>query len=180
MLQEPPPFSFANKILDRLFLGSVEASQTFAFIEQNQISVIMNCSKDIDNKYQLNLIKPIEEAPKEVQDWLYNNSFYVKYYRIPVDDNSRTSEIDNFYNYLTTEVDKIIAEFEKGKTILVHCLAGNQRSAAFVAAFLMKYKNIRLKEAIEFVQERKPNVFLFGRKVNFMDALLKYEKDIFS
>ena len=176
--QEPPLFSFANQVLDRLYIGSIEASQTFSFIEQKQISIIVNCSKDLENKYQLNLLKPIEEAPQHIQDWLYENSFNIKYYRIPVDDNGKISEIDVFYNYLLTEVDKIINEYEKGKTILVHCLAGNQRSAAFVTAFLMKYKKIKLQEAIEFLLEKKPNVFLFGRRANFMDALVRFEQTL--
>ena len=38
-------------------------------------------------------------------------------------------EIDNFYNYIIEIIDKIIEEYNSGKTILFHCLAGNQRSA---------------------------------------------------
>lgn len=170
--------TFCNQVLDRLYIGSVEAAHTFSYIEDNKISVIVNCSKDIENKYQLNLLKPIEEAPQAVQDWLYNNSCYIKYYRIPIDDNGKGIEIDNFYKYLTTEVDKIVFEYEKGKSILIHCLAGNQRSAAFVVAFIMRYKKIALQEAINLLLEKKPNVFFFGRQVNFMDALVKYEKSI--
>ena len=69
------------------------------FILENSIKVIVNCSKDLKNEYSLNLLKPIEEAPLEIQEWLYNNSYYIKYYRIPVDDNGKTSEIQNFYKY---------------------------------------------------------------------------------
>ena len=170
--------TFCNQVLDRLYIGSVEAAHTFSYIENNNISVIVNCSKDIENKYQLNLLKPLEEAPQEVQDWLYNNSCYIKYYRIPIDDNGKKEEINNFYNYLLTEIDKIITEYNNGKTILIHCLAGNQRSAAFVVAFLMKYKKIGIQDAINMLIEKKPNVFFFGRQINFMDALEKYYNQI--
>ena len=37
-------------------------------------------------------------------------------------------------------MENIINEYNKGKSILFHCLAGNQRSAGFLCAFLMKYK----------------------------------------
>jgi hypothetical protein len=62
--------SFYNEILPNLFLGSVEASKDNDFIFNKKISVIVNCSKDIKNEFQLNLLKPIEEAPIEIQEWL--------------------------------------------------------------------------------------------------------------
>ena len=96
--------SFCNEILPGLFLGSIEASENFDFIQKNNISVIVNCSKDIVNKYSLNLLKPIEDAPQDVQKWLYDNSFYIKYYRIPVNDSGKSIDIEEFYKY-TCELD---------------------------------------------------------------------------
>jgi len=118
-------------------------------------------------------LKPIEEAPFEIQEWLYNHSYYIKYYRIPVDDNGKDIEIQNFYKYTMEILHLIINEYKKGKNILVHCLAGNQRSAAFVVAFLMFYKNIRLEDSVKYVLEKKPNVFFFGQTINFKNALEK-------
>ena len=51
--------SFYNEIIPNLYLGSIEASQDFNFISKNNISIIVNCSKDIDNKFSINLLKPI-------------------------------------------------------------------------------------------------------------------------
>jgi protein-tyrosine phosphatase len=165
--------SFYNEIIPNLFLGSVEASKDYDFIYNKKISIIINCSKDLKNEYQLNLLKPIEEAPFEIQEWLYNHSYYIKYYRIPVDDNGKDIEIQNFYKYTMEILHLIINEYKKGKNILVHCLAGNQRSAAFVVAFLMFYKNIRLEDSVKYVLEKKPNVFFFGQTINFKNALEK-------
>jgi protein-tyrosine phosphatase len=72
----------------------------------------------------------------------------------------------------------ITLEYSKGKNILVHCLAGNQRSAAFVCAFLMNAKKFTLDEAIKYLLEKKPNVFFFGRQNNFINALQNIEDDI--
>jgi len=58
---------------------------------------------------------------------------------------------------------------------LFHCLAGNQRSAAGVVAFLMKYNKWTLEESIKYVLTQKPNVFFFGSNVNFIKALKQYE-----
>lgn len=170
--------SFYNEIIPNLFLGSIESSQNFEFIKNNNISVIINCSKDIVDSFSINLIKPIEDAPINVQEWLYENSYYIKYYRIPVDDNGNDQEIENFHEYTIKLLYIIKNEFDKGKKILVHCLAGNQRSAAFVCAFIMLYKNIKLLDGIKLLLEKKPNVFFFGSRINFIEALKKLEKEI--
>lgn len=170
--------SFYHEVIDNLYLGSVEASTDNEFIQNKKIDVIVNCSKDLKNEYSLNLLKPIEEAPLEIQEWLYNNSYYIKYYRIPVDDNGKSSEIQNFYKYSMEILDLIVNEYKKGKNILVHCLAGNQRSASFVTAFLMLYKNITLGESVSYLLTKKPNVFFFGQTINFINALEKIEYDL--
>ncbi len=171
--------SFYNEIIPNLYLGTIEASQDVQFIHDNGISVIVNCTKDIKDTFSLNLLKPIEEAPKEVQEWLYNNSYYVKYYRIPIDDSGRPKDIEEFYNHAMPLLPIIKREYDNGKKILIHCLAGVQRSASFVVAFLMYYCNKRLDETIEYVISRKPNVFFFGRNNNFIDALKKIEKELY-
>jgi protein-tyrosine phosphatase len=170
--------SFYHEIIPNLYLGSVEASTDNDFIQNKKIDVIVNCSKDLKNEYSLNLLKPIEEAPLEIQEWLYNNSYYIKYYRIPVDDNGKDNEIQNFYKYTMEILDLIINEYKKGKNILVHCLAGNQRSASFITAFLMLYKNITLEDSISYLLNKKPNVFFFGQTINFINALKKIEYDL--
>lgn len=167
--------SFYNQVIPNLFIGSVESSENFDFIQKNEISVIVNCSKDIPNKYSLNLLKPLENAPQHIQDWLFENSYYIKYYRVAVDDNGKQEEIDSFYTIVSQVLPYVADEYKKGKSILVHCLAGNQRSAAFICAFLMYAKNFSLNEAILFLLEKKPNVFFFGSKINFKDALIRLE-----
>lgn len=171
--------SFYNEVIPNLFIGTVEASQDNNFIYSKNISVIVNCSKDIKDSFSLNLLKPIESAPKEVQEWLYNNSYYIKYYRIPIDDNGNMTEINNFYQYVIEIIYKIRDEYNSGKSILVHCLAGNQRSAAFICAFLMLYKNITLEESVNYLLIKKANVFFFGKTINFKNALEKIENDLF-
>jgi protein-tyrosine phosphatase len=170
--------SFYNQIIPNLYLGSIEASRDHEFIHSKNISVIINCSKDIIDTYSLNLLKPIEEAPQEVQDWLYNNSYYIKYYRIPVDDSGRQKDVDDFYNLVIPLLPLIKKEYDMGKNILVHCSAGAQRSPSFVCAFMMYYYNISLQKSIDYVIEKKPNVFFFGSNNHFFDALVKIEKNL--
>jgi len=171
--------SFYNQILPNLYLGSIEASTDEKFIKDNNINVIVNCSKDIKNSFDLNLLKPIEEAPLEVQKWLYENSYYIKYYRLSIDDNGKDIEINNFFELGVPLLSKVITEIKNGKNILVHCLAGNQRSAAFTVALIMCLHKKNLEEAISFVSEKKPNIFFFGRQNNFIKPLERINNVLF-
>lgn len=166
------------EIIPRLYIGSIEAASDFEDIKQRKISVIVNCTKDIDNKFELRLLKPIEEAPSDVQFWLMENSYYIKYFRIPIDDNGKEEEVENFYNYVVELLPKIDKLYQYGKTILVHCLAGNQRSAAFICAFLMYREKLIYEEAIGLLLNKKPNVFYFGEQINFNKALLRIDHEI--
>jgi len=169
-----------HEIIPRLYIGPIEASTDFEEIKKRQISVIVNCSKNIDNKFELNLLKPIEQAPSDVQFWLMENSYYIKYHRIPVDDNGKEEEITNFYTYVIEILPEINRLYKVGKTILVHCLAGNQRSAAFICAFLMYNQQLVYEEAIGLLLSKKPNVFFFGKQINFSQALLRIDDEIIS
>lgn len=55
------------------------------------------------------------------------------------------------------------------KDVVVHCFAGQQRSAAVVAAYLMKIQGFTPEQAVEFIKSKKPDAFLGG--VHFMDSL---------
>lgn len=54
-------------------------------------------------------------------------------------------------------------------SVVVHCFAGQQRSAAVVAAYLMKTKGFTPEQAVDFIKSKKPDAFLGG--VHFMDSL---------
>jgi protein-tyrosine phosphatase len=149
--------SFYNEIIPNLFLGDVEASQDDDFISSKKISIIINCSKNLDDKYSLDLIT---------------------YYRIPVDSNGENAEIEIFYKYTLEILYLIVDEYKKGKIILVHSLDGDQSSASFIIAFLMLYKNIKLKESINYILSKKNDLFDFGKVIIFKDALEKIENNL--
>ena len=65
----------------------------------------------------------------------------------------------------------MLERYRKGDSILVHCLAGNQRSAIVVVAFLMSLKGWNKEESIEYLLKRKPNVFNFGTSIHFMGSI---------
>ena len=72
---------------------------------------------------------------------------------------------------LETHAYKIIKEYINGKTILVHCAAGMQRSAASIAFMLIAYKMMNETDAMKYIKERRNIAFHpranFGRSIEY-------------
>lgn len=64
---------------------------------------------------------------------------------------------------------------EKGGTVLVHCEAGISRSPTICMAYLMKTKQLRLKEAFDYIKQRRG---VISPNFGFMGQLLQYESEI--
>jgi len=73
-------------------------------------------------------------------------------------------------------VTSIRGAMERGFPVIVHCHAGRQRSAAVIAAYIMKYEGLGLNATIQYMKTRKPDVFL--RNVNFLPVLKQYEASL--
>jgi protein-tyrosine phosphatase len=65
---------------------------------------------------------------------------------------------------------------ERGDPVIVHCHAGRQRSAAVIAAYIMKYEGLSLAATIEYMKAKKPDVFF--RNVNFLPVLQQFEASL--
>lgn len=140
----------ANLIMPRLWLGNAKASMNEEFIIQNNITVVFNCTKNLPFSPMI----PIK-------------------YRIPVDDNLEEEEIRNMELWSNEIAFKIMSEFMEGKTILVHCMAGMQRSAASVAFFLIAFLRLRALDAMRMIKEKRRIAFYpranFGRSIDYFD-----------
>lgn len=164
------------EIIDRIFLGSYESAKDLQFIRKQNITVIVNCTKNLNDIFSYLKI-PIAEAPLEIQQWIKSNSYYIEYFRIPVDDLDKLEENELFYHKTKEILPKIIELYDSGQTILVHCLAGVQRSASFVSILISCLMNISVDDAISIVQIKKPNTFFFGTKYHFIRALHQLETE---
>ncbi len=140
----------ANEIIPRLWLGNVKASMDEDFIRKNNINVVFNCTKNLP-------FSPMIEIK----------------YRIPVDDNLEEQEIRNMELWSGEIAYKIISEYIGGKTILVHCMAGMQRSAASIAFFLIGFFKMRALDSMRFIKEKRMVAFYpranFGRSIDYFD-----------
>ena len=145
----------ADEIMPRLWLGNVRASQDEDFIQRENIDVIFNCSKDLPFLFSI---------PKQ--------------YRVPVDDNLQEEEIRNIELWSPEIAHKLLTMYNKGHTILVHCYAGMQRSAACVAILLIALKHMKAEDAMKYIRSRRP--VAFQPRANFGRAIAFFERDFFT
>jgi len=140
----------ADEIIPRIWLGNVRASTDQDFIKKNNIQVVFNCTKDLP----FSPLIPIK-------------------YRVPVDDNLREEEIRNLELWSPEITHKLMTEYHKGYNILVHCMAGMQRSAACVAFLLIAVEGMHGLDAMQFIKQRRPIAFHpnanFGRSIDYFD-----------
>lgn len=146
----------ADLVLPGLWLGNKSASMNEQFLRDNNISCVFNCTKDLPFSY---LAK--------------------RKYRVPVDDNLEQQEIRNMELWSYEIVYKLTKELKQG-SVLVHCYAGMQRSAAVVAMYLIANYNMKKDNAIAFIKRVRP--IAFRPSANFEKSIQgfqdSYERDI--
>ena len=146
----PAANGHAHEIIPRLWLGNKNAASDGDWLREHNITVVFNCTKD----------------------WPFHPDVLRKY-RVPVDDNLQKEEIQNMYMWAPEILAKLVGEYKRGETILVHCHAGMQRSAAVVAMFLMTMYGMTKKEAIQFIKSKRAVAFF--PSANFEQALDQWE-----
>lgn len=151
------PLDKYNKIINRLYLGNIEASRDSEFFKNKKIKAVINCSKDIPS--------------------VFSNK-NIEYLRIPVDDSLKEDDFEKMYRYMPKIVNFIDKHITRGNSILVHCYAGRQRSAISVAAYLVFKRKMTPKQACKFILERRPEAFHYGTSLNFSKSLQKFFNDI--
>ena len=148
-----PPFNNADMIVPRIWLGNKMASMDEVFLRQHSIETVFNCTKDL----------PFHSSMR-------------RRYRVPVDDNLEEEEIRNMELWSFEIVYKLLLEYKQGKTILVHCAAGMQRSAAVTAMFLMVFTGMKHEDAMQYIRERRP--IAFYKNANFLKSIQGFENNI--
>lgn len=146
------PFRNADEILPGLWLGNRGAALDAEFLTKNRIRAVFNCTKDIEFS-----LAPVVAAR----------------YRIPVDDNLQADEIRNLGLWADEIVYKIMKEHKQGP-VLVHCMAGMQRSAACVAMVLVATRHLTTDQAIAAVREKRG--IAFRPMANFKEAIQTFER----
>lgn len=147
---------FSNKITNNIWLGNYIDSSNETFIRNNNIRVIVNCSKNLP---------------------FYMDDAEVPFrYRIPVDDDRAHNSIELMYLYLPKIVQIMKYHISRGENIYVHCHAGMQRSATVIAAYLMNQYGLDMYEAMSHI--KKYRSIAFTPFINFERSLEQYGSDL--
>jgi len=92
--------------------------------------------------------------------------------RIPV--NNSTKDCNKFFNIITqTDVlQQVHSSIQNKHPVLIHCMEGMHRSCTLAVCYLMKYKNMSIKEAMVFVKSKRS--VAFNRVYNLYCVIEKY------
>jgi len=145
----------ASKILPRLWLGNKNAALDSDWLRANHITTVFNCTKDV----------PFEKS-------------ILHQYRVPIHDSLLQEDIQKLTEWSPEIIYKLMAEYNQGAIILVHCWAGVQRSAAVVAMFLMTLTRQPMSSIFPFMRHCRPIVFTPA--MNFSDSIQTWERNFFS
>jgi hypothetical protein len=140
----------AHQILPRLWLGNKRAATDGDWLREHGITVVFNCTKDCPYHPEMQ-----------------------RRYRVPVHDNLEPTEIQNMSDWAPEIIYKLTAEYNRGETILVHCHAGMQRSAAVVAMFLIAKQGLTADDAMSRVRSIRPIAFF--PSANFERAIRDWD-----
>lgn len=141
----------AKEICPQVWVGSRADAHNPSFLYRHKIRHIINCSKDIPFKFpQLNG------------------------FRIPVDDDfSENATMARNLPIAVAAIESAVSFGDQG--VLVHCMAGMQRSACVVAALLMKRHQWTPAQAMAHMQTIKQETF--RPYPTFLRALHQYYDD---
>jgi hypothetical protein len=139
------PVSY-SKVIDMLYLGDAETSRNIGLMKDLGINCIVNVAMECENLFEA--------------DFIYSNITF---------ENHHSALLRNGFD---EACDVIARNMQLGLTTIVHCSDGNNRSATFCVAYLMRKKRATLKQAWNLVKNVRPTVSLFH---SFFQQLLEYE-----
>ena len=138
-------------IVDQLYLGNSCNARNYYELENNKVGLIINSSPCISNYFQ--------------------NEF--EYYNVKVEDILGADILCHLDNTVTKMHEFI--ENNPQKSVFVHCFMGSSRSATIIIAYLMKYHNYNLRDALNFVKEKREVVNL---NQDFFKQLSEFDKTL--
>ena len=142
----------ADLILPRLWLGNKGAAANPDFLSKHNITVVFNCTKTL----------PFHDS-------------VISKYRVPVDDNLEPIEIANMERWAPETIYKVVAEYNRGSSILIHCHAGMQRSAAVMAMTLIALTEKSADEVMAYIRSKRSIAFF--PEANFDTSIRGFERD---
>lgn len=148
LLPAPVPISY-SKVIEMLYVGDAEISRNIGLMKDLGINCVVNVAIECDNWFEA--------------DFTYSN--------YPFEDHP-SAILSNAFD---DACEVIARNMHLGLTSLVHCSDGNNRSAAFCVAYLMRKKRATLKQAWNLVKNVRSGTNLYQ---DYFKQLLWYERQV--
>ena len=126
---------WSDNIIDGIWLGNWQSAHDSLDVKNKRISLIVNATHNIND----------------------NTMIVCSRFRVPLSEKKPCNL--NTLSQIEEAADVIKKHVDNNKQILVHCKNGHHRSASIVALYLIKYRNMDLYQAIEFIKTRRPTAF---------------------
>merc|ERR1711910_291159 len=144
-----------DEVFKNLLIGNQFAAEDSPYLSLNGVTHVVNTAGTVSEP---DCVRPNKEQLTNLGIQLLN---------LEINDKAEVS-IQDFFD---TTADWIHAALQAGGKVLVNCWQGASRSSSMVLAYLVKHENIKLKEAVRMVKEKRdirPNL-------GFLEQLIKYE-----
>uniref|UniRef100_A0A1I7ZBT9 Dual specificity protein phosphatase 14 n=1 Tax=Steinernema glaseri TaxID=37863 RepID=A0A1I7ZBT9_9BILA len=140
-----------NEILPGLYLGNLKDSKDEEQLEEKKIGFIVSAHRSLDKNAE-------NKAAKKLKCTVM---------RIAINDNPG-EDIEQYFSTVCAFIHA--ARLQEGN-VLVHCLMGVSRSAAFVAAYLLCATHLNYEDVFAFISAKRPMV---NPNFGFRMQLYKY------
>ena len=140
--------SHPTRILSWLYLGTFSNACDIEELRRNNINFVLNCAQECNNT----------KLPPDIEEYHLN---------------VRDVEDFNIIEYFEEANDFINKCRLLGGNLLVHCKYGISRSPTFIIAYLYKYDNYSIDEALKFVNKKRNKI---KPNKGFMQQLYQYEE----
>jgi len=132
-----------------LFVGSIATANSKQRLLDNNITNIICCIKpnNYDEYDHYNDNYAYNTYNHDISLFPFSDTF--KYHLVPIKDLNS----ENIYHYFNTSADYIHNALECGGNALIHCYQGVSRSGAILLAYLIKYHNMDVDEALHYARK---------------------------
>ncbi|KAL0480468.1 dual specificity protein phosphatase [Acrasis kona] len=111
-----------------------------------------------------------ENRPTQIEDRLFiggiqhrdtnilnsNSNYSFTIFKFIEIDDLETEDFEQYFDECADFINTTLTN--PSNQILVHCQAGQSRSASALIAYYIKYRGLTLEDALSYVRERKPDV----------------------
>lgn len=128
-----------SKVADHLYIGSDLCKGKSCPVhskEFNSLGVTVELNLSAEKK---------ETPPDEIESYLW----------IPVVDGYAPTQKQ--FNIGSAAINEAV---ESGETVYVHCKNGHGRSPTMVVSYLIRYKNMEVAKAIDYISKRRPEIHI--------------------